>query len=111
MISFLPIKMLTFQLLWAEPCFRHGSMKIREDAWQEQGTRRFIITKGEILSKESGTRTYLVSHQTYSGCRVTWREQGRVGRGEKQYETTGRICSGRRPYIKPERVVRDVLQS
>lgn len=103
--------MLTFQLLWAEPCFRHGSMKIREDAWQEQGSRRFIKRNREILSKESGTRTYLVAHQMYSGYRVNRREQGRMGRGEKQYETAGRICSGRRPYIKPERVVRDVFQS
>lgn len=111
MISFLPIKMLTFQLLWAESCFRHLSMKIRGYARQEQGTRRFIKTNGKILSKESGARTYLVSHQMYSGYRVNRREQGRMGRGEKQYETARRICSGRRPYIKPERVVRDVLQS
>lgn len=80
MISFLPIKMLTFQLLWAESCFRHLSMKIRGYARQEQGTRRFIKTNGKILSKESGARTYLVSHQMYSGYRVNRREQGRMER-------------------------------
>jgi hypothetical protein len=65
---------------------------------------------GYSLSK-SGTWTYLVSYQMYSGYRVNRREQGRMGRGEKQYETARRSCSGRKPYIKPERVVRDVLKS
>jgi hypothetical protein len=64
-----------------------------------------------ILSPESGTWMYLVSYQMYSGYRVNRREQGRTGHGEKQYETARRICSGCKPYIKPERVVRDVLQS